>query len=171
MTRKETVQHNAPRPRIRRQTAKEHTAGTRAADHQRSFLFRAVRAAVTALAVGAGCLLVLCAVCMALDDPCAYAPVLSRAALLPAAVTAGVLSAKKSGAGGIPSGAAAGLLLILLLFGIGVLIPGEAAEAQRYDRSGSVRTELLFAAACFLLSCVSGYMVTHKKPKLRRRRH
>ncbi|MGM9626162.1 MAG: hypothetical protein ACI3XM_10710 [Eubacteriales bacterium] len=163
MTRKETVQHNAPRPRIRRQRAKE-----RAADHQGSFLFRAVRAAVTALAVGAGCLTVLCAVCMALDDPCAYAPVLSRLALLPASVTAGVLSAKKSGAGGIPSGAAAGLLLILLLFGIGVLIPGEAAEAHQSD---SVRTELLSAAACFVLSCVSGYMVTHKKPKLRRKRH
>lgn len=166
MTRKEHVKHNAPRLRIRRQNAKDH-----AADHQGSFLFWAVRAAVTALAVGIGCLTVLCAVCMALDDPCAYAPVMSRLALLPAAVTAGVLSAKKTGAGGIPSGAAAGVLLVLLLFGIGVLIPREAADAEQHFPGHSVMTELLSAAACVLLSCVGGYMVTHHKPKVHRRRH
>ena len=135
------------------------------------FMITAAQSACIALAVAIIVLLVLCAVCMALDDPTKYASMLARIALVPASLTAGVLCAKRSGAGGIPSGAAAGGLLTGVLFLMGALIPSAPDTVQTAAGQSGITEALLIAAICVLLSCIGGYAVTHKKPKTHRKMH
>ncbi|MBQ8576403.1 MAG: hypothetical protein IJ449_00325 [Clostridia bacterium] len=143
------------------------TPGTAAPAVPAVFL-TAVKSAAIGLAAGILSLLALCAVCMALDDPTAYSGILTYPALACAAVVTGILCAKKSGLGGIPSGALSGGILALLLFGLGAVVTADtAADAAAVP---VLRTELLCAAGVTVLSCIGGYLTTHKRSRVKHRR-
>ena len=129
----------------------------------RSLVPGLLRAAVISLGCGMGVLLLLCIILLGCADPCAYA--LTAAALIPfpIAVVCGVLSAKNSALGGLPSGLLGGAVLCLLLFSLGLILPAASISASPL-LSSPIR-----AGICLLLSSVGGYCATHRKPKTHRR--
>ena len=129
-----------------------------------SLLLSLLRAAVISLGCGIVLLFALCAILLGTDDPGACAQTAAALIPLPVAVLCGVLSAKQSALGGLPSGILGGGLLCVLLFALGAVIPGGDMSAMPMLLTAPVR-----AAACLLLSAVGGYCVTHKKPRVRRR--
>ena len=126
-------------------------------------LFPAVlRAAVISLGIGIAALVLLCLVLLSTEDPCAFAPLAARLLLIPTAILCGTLSARFSGAGGIPSGALGGLIAAAMLFSMGLLLP--QSEAVPWKQS------LIFAAVFVALAAMAGYFVTHRRPRVRRKR-
>lgn len=122
-----------------------------------------LRAAVISLGCGMALLLIVCAALLCTDDPGGYASTAAQLILLPVSVLCGVLAAKQSPLGGLPSGLLGGAILCGMLFILGVGTP---------DASGSPPTLLaapIRAGLCLLLSSIGGYCVTHQKPKTRRR--
>ncbi len=126
-----------------------------------SFFFAAGRAALIALAVGLLLLLVLCTVCLSLDDPSRYAPIFAMGASFFSALLCGILSAKMNGGKGLASGAAGGTLYAVLLWALSLCLPGGVQTRE-------LSTSLLLSAGAIVLSAIGGFLVTHKKPKKRK---
>jgi len=146
---------------------KKHSVKTRKAAPTASaspapLLLSAIRASVCALCAELLLLLLLCGICLSTADPTAAAPIAALVSLIPASLFCGILCAKKSGAGGLPSGLLSGLILCMLLFALGLAVPRET-EAPLLPWSAA-------AAGCTAISALGGYFVTHTKPRSRKKR-
>ncbi len=125
-----------------------------------------IECALISLAVTLTVLLILSGVCMATSDPCAYIVPCAYLSLVPGALCAGHLCAKraqkaKQPLGGIPGGLIAGFLYAMLLFVLGLLMPiGADAVIPQAPQLLLTRTAIVL-----LLSAAAGYAVTHKTPK------
>ncbi|MBR5871451.1 MAG: hypothetical protein IKZ09_10485 [Clostridia bacterium] len=142
---------------------KPHIKKRSTAKPQHALLPGLLRAAVISLGCGMGALLLLCTVLLGTSDPCTYA--LTAAVLIPfpIAVVCGVLSARNSTLGGLPSGLLGGAVLCLMLFSVGMILPAASITAS------PLLSAPLRAGICLLLSSVGGYCATHRKPKTHRR--
>ena len=125
-------------------------------------LLSAVRASVCALCAEILLLLLLCGICLSTADPTASAPIAALVSLIPASLFCGILCAKQSGAGGLPSGLLSGILLVMLLFSLGLLVPHGTAEPLLPWPAA--------AAGCTAISALGGYIFTHTKPRARKKR-
>ncbi len=137
------------------------------------FVVTAIRSAVTGVLVTLCTMLLAAALCMATDDPAAYASVAACLALIPGAVSASVMCAAacrraKSRVGGLCAGLAAGLLFCVLLFALGLLFPDSAQQTDGAALQKPLQDGLLRGACTLLLCAIAGYSVTHKKAKVRR---
>ena len=147
------------------QKKKANTKTKSALKQPSSVMLSMLWAAVISMGCGIVLLLIVCAVLLGTEDPCAYAQTAAALIPLPTAVLCGILSAGQSSLGGLPSGLLGGAVLCVLLFALGVLLPGGYASSVPVLLNAPIR-----AAACLLLSGIGGYCVTHKKPRVRRRR-
>ena len=127
-----------------------------------AFFLACARAALLAMGIGLVLLLILCAVCLSLDDPSRYAPYFSYAAVFPAALLCGLLAASATHGKGLLSGVVGGGIFTLTLWLLSLL-----PVCERMG-NGGLAGSLLFSAVCMLLSCIGGYLMTHRKPKVHR---
>ena len=123
-----------------------------------------LRAALIAVGCGAALLFPLCAILLTTPDPCACALTAASLIPLPISVLCGVLSAKNTTLGGLPSGLLGGGIFCLLLFALGAVIPACDTANIAPLLNAPIR-----AGLCVLLSALGGYCTTHRKPKTKRR--
>ena len=114
-----------------------------------------------ALAGGILLLVLLCAVCLSLDDPSRFARPLALCALFPSALLSGILTAHRAKGRGLLSGACGGGLFCAALWTLSLCLPENCACA-------SCPSALGMTGACLALALFGGYAVTHRKPKKRR---
>lgn len=129
-----------------------------------SLMLCLLRSAVISIGCGVALLLILCAILLSTEDPNSYAQIAAMLIPFPISVLCGVLSAKQSALGGLPSGLLGGALLCVLLLALGAVSPVADMTVSPTVLSAPIR-----AAVCILLSAIGGYCVTHTKPKTRRK--
>ncbi len=126
------------------------------------FLLGSIKAALLSVTFGILLLLLLFAVALNTDDPAAIAPILSRAALIPPALLCGILGAHFTNGAGILSGAVSGAFMVAVLFSLGLVLPSGQTQSSGITA--------ILAGGCILLSCIGGYLHTHRRQKPKRKK-